>query len=90
MDIKALLTVFLTVFLAELGDKTQIATVLFASEKEVSKWVVFTGAALALVTTSAIGVFGGMILSKYINPDYLHKIAGIGFVIIGIWMFFKS
>ena len=55
MDWKTLAVVFGTVFLAELGDKTQVATILFASDKEVSKWLVFVGASLALIATSAIG-----------------------------------
>ena len=90
MDIKILLTVFTTVFLAELGDKTQLATLLFASDKEVSKMSVFIGASLALIVASAIGVLVGSVASSYINEKYLHYIAGIGFVIIGIWTFIKA
>jgi putative Ca2+/H+ antiporter (TMEM165/GDT1 family) len=51
MDFKILSTVFTSVFIAELGDKTQLATMLFASDKDASKWTVFIGAALALVVT---------------------------------------
>lgn len=58
MDYKVFATIFITVFIAELGDKTQLATLLFASDKEVSKMTVFIGASLALVTASAIGVLG--------------------------------
>ena len=60
MDWKILSTVFTSVFIAELGDKTQLATMLFASDKDASKLTVFAGAALALVVTSAIGVAGGL------------------------------
>ena len=56
MDIKVFLTVFAVVFLAELGDKTQLATLLFAADKEVSKLTVFAGASLALVVAAGIGV----------------------------------
>ena len=56
MDLKILMAVFTAVFIAELGDKTQLATVLFASDKEVSKLTVFLGASLALVVASGIGV----------------------------------
>ena len=85
MDFKILLTVFATVLLAELGDKTQLATMLFAADKEVSKWTVFAGASLALVVASGLGVLAGGAVSQYVNEKYLHYIAGAGFVIIGIW-----
>ena len=89
MDFKILLTVFMTVFLAELGDKTQLATMMFASDKEVSKLTVFLGSSLALVLSSAIGVLVGSMLSNYINPKYLNYAAGLGFVLIGFWTLFK-
>ena len=85
MDLKILLTVFGTVFLAELGDKTQLATLLFAADKDVSKWTVFWGASLALVATSAIGVLAGGLLSQYVSAKVLHYAAGAGFIAIGIW-----
>lgn len=79
------LTVFGTVFLAELGDKTQLATVLFASRTTVSLWIIFIAAAAALVLTSAIGVAAGALISQYLNPKYLSYAAGIGFIAIGAW-----
>ncbi|HTN93367.1 MAG TPA: TMEM165/GDT1 family protein [Gallionella sp.] len=90
MDVKTLAAVFTAVFIAEMGDKTQLATMLFASDKEVSKWTIFLGASLALVTASGIGVMVGSALSEYVNEKYLHYAAGIGFVIIGIWMLWKA
>ena len=90
MDWKILLTVFVTVFIAELGDKTQLATLLFATDKEVSKMTVFIGASLALVLTSAIGVLAGSVISNYISEKQLHYIAGIGFIAIGLWTLLKS
>lgn len=89
MDYKILLTVFITVFIAELGDKTQLATMLYAADKEVSKLTVFVGASLALIATSALGVLVGSSLSETINVKYLHYIAGIGFIAIGIWTLLK-
>ncbi len=85
-SLKAFAAVFISVFLAEIGDKTQIATLLFASDKQIGKWVVFAGAATALVTTSLIAVIAGEVLSHYINPRYLHYAAGAGFILIGIYM----
>ena len=85
MDLKLLLTVFGVIFLAELGDKTQLATLLFAADKEVNKWLIFAGASLALVVASGIGVLAGSAFAHIISEKYLHYIAGIGFVAIGIW-----
>ena len=83
-------TVFTSVFIAELGDKTQFATMLFASDKEISKLTVFTGASLALILTSAIGVLVGSVVSQYVSEKYLHYLAGIGFIAIGLWTLLKA
>ena len=85
MDLKVLFVVFGTVFLAELGDKTQLATVLFASRPSVSLVTVFVGASLALILSSLIAVAAGSVISQYVDPRYLSYIAGAGFIIIGIW-----
>jgi putative Ca2+/H+ antiporter (TMEM165/GDT1 family) len=90
MDIKVLLTVFTAVFIAELGDKTQLATLLFAADKEVSRLTVFIGASLALIVASGIGVLAGGLISQHVSEKYLHYIAGIGFVGIGIWTLAKA
>ncbi|MEW7989769.1 MAG: TMEM165/GDT1 family protein [Candidatus Thiodiazotropha sp.] len=90
MDFKILATVFTVVFIAELGDKTQLATMLFAADKEVSKLTVFIGASLALIVASGIGVLAGSLLSQYISEKHLHYIAGLGFVAIGIWTLLKA
>lgn len=90
MELKILLTVFTTVFIAELGDKTQLATLLFAADKDVSKLTVFIGASLALITASAIGVLAGGLVSQYVSEKYLHYLAGIGFVAIGTWTLLKA
>jgi putative Ca2+/H+ antiporter (TMEM165/GDT1 family) len=78
-------TVFITVFLAEIGDKTQLATMLFATKEETNKWAIFFGSAAALVLAAGIGVVVGEQLSKWISPKVLKWIAGIGFVAIGLW-----
>jgi putative Ca2+/H+ antiporter (TMEM165/GDT1 family) len=82
---KAFASVFVTVFLAEIGDKTQLATMLFAAEAKSSKWVIFAGSALALTVAAAIGVLVGAQLERFISPKTLKTIAGIGFVAIGLW-----
>ena len=90
MDWKIFATVFGTVFLAELGDKTQLATMLFASRSDVSLWTVFAGAAVALVLASAIGVAAGTLVAQYVNPKHLSYAAGIGFVVIGAWTLYQA
>jgi len=90
MDWKILSTVFTSVFIAELGDKTQLATLLFASDKEISKLTVFAGAASALIVTSALGVLAGGVVSNYVSEKYLHYLAGIGFIAIGVWTLLRQ
>jgi putative Ca2+/H+ antiporter (TMEM165/GDT1 family) len=90
MDWKVFATVFGTVFLAELGDKTQLATMLFASKDNVSLWTVFAGAAAALVLASAIGVAAGSLVSHYVNAKHLSYAAGLGFIVIGAWTLYQA
>jgi len=85
MDFKLAATVFGVVFLAELGDKTQLATLLFSAKTPDKLLIVFLGASLALVLTSAIGVLAGGLVAQYVNPRILSIVAGAGFVLIGIW-----
>ena len=79
---------FVTVFLAELGDKTQLATVLFAAEGSYKPWLVFLIASAALVTSTAIAVLLGTLASKYVAVLPLKLIAGIGFILLGGWTVF--
>jgi len=90
MDWKIFLTIFAAVFIAELGDKTQLATMLFAADKEVSKYTVFIAASAALVVASALGVLAGSLLSEYINERYLHYLAGTGFIAIGVYTLYSA
>jgi putative Ca2+/H+ antiporter (TMEM165/GDT1 family) len=90
VDWKVLVTVFTAVFIAELGDKTQLATMLFAADKQISKMTVFIAASLALIATSAMGVLAGSLIANTIGEKTLHYIAGIGFIIIGIWTLYKA
>jgi putative Ca2+/H+ antiporter (TMEM165/GDT1 family) len=82
---KAFFSVFVTVFLAEIGDKTQLATMLFAAEAKSSKWIIFAGSALALTLAAAIGVLVGAQLERFISPRTLKIVAGAGFIAIGLW-----
>ncbi len=83
MDLKLLGSVFTAIFIAELGDKTQLATMLFAADREVSKLTVFAAASMALIVTTAIGVLAGKFLCDHINTKYLSYGAGVLFIIIG-------
>lgn len=80
-----LLAIFLSVFIAEMGDKTQLATMLFASENKVSPLMVFIASAGALVLSSALAAAAGCLISRYLAGIPLKLIAGIGFVAIGAW-----
>lgn len=87
---KALLPVFISIFMAELGDKTQLATLLFATEKNLSRWQVFLAAAAALTLSSLLAVLVGEQISRFVSTKTLKMAAGIGFLIIGAWTFFKA
>ncbi|PHQ58966.1 MAG: hypothetical protein COB56_09405 [Robiginitomaculum sp.] len=81
----SLLTIFLSVFLAELGDKTQLASIMFASDKNNNPYMVFFAASSALVASTFIAVLLGSAAEKWLAVFPLKLIAGIGFVAIGFW-----
>jgi putative Ca2+/H+ antiporter (TMEM165/GDT1 family) len=85
MDLKAFLAVFATIFLAELGDKTQLATLLFAVNAKHGAWVIFIASSLALVCAAGLGVLAGGFVARYVDTRVLSMIAGAGFVAIGVW-----
>jgi len=80
---KIIFTTFLLVFLAELGDKTQLSTMLLASKSK-SIWCVFIGSSIALVLSSFIGVLAGSFINKLIPQSYIQIFSGIAFIIIGV------
>ena len=82
------LSIFATVFLAELGDKTQLATILFASDDTSNRTLVFIAAASALVVSTGLAVLLGAGADKYLSALPLKLIAGAGFILIGIIMIF--
>jgi putative Ca2+/H+ antiporter (TMEM165/GDT1 family) len=76
--------VFASVFLAELGDKTQLATLTYAATPGASRLGVFVAAAAALLASSALAVLAGERLGAWIAPDHLRRAAGVVFVAIGL------
>jgi putative Ca2+/H+ antiporter (TMEM165/GDT1 family) len=90
MDLRLFATVFATVFVAELGDKTQLATLLYASDAAHPKLTVFAAAASALVLTSALGVLAGSFVAQYVDPRLVRWAAGLGFIAVGLWVLLGS
>lgn len=90
MDWRLFATVFGSVFVAELGDKTQLATLLYAAGPDNPKWTVFLASAGALVVTSAIGVLAGSLVSEWVSERTLRWVAGIGFIAIGVYTLVRS
>ena len=85
MNIKTFLSTFGLIFLAEMGDKTQLAAITMVAETR-QPWAVFLGASLALTAVSLIGVTLGAVLANHINPEYLHRAAAVAFILIGVLM----
>jgi len=83
---------FGAVFLAELGDKTQLATMAFSASADTprGRWLVFSAAAAALVATSALGVLAGSLVTKFVRPQLLERLAGALFVVLGVLMLWRA
>ena len=90
MDLKLLLTTFGLVFLAELGDKTQLATFCFSADCEDSRLSVFLGSAGALVLSSLIAVLLGAGVSRFVSPTAIKLGAGIFFLVVGSWTIYSA
>ena len=86
MDLRLFATVFSTIFVAELGDKTQLATLLYASDASRPKLTIFAASAAALVLTSALGVVAGSLIAEHVSPRVVRWIAGCGFIAVGVWV----
>jgi len=86
MAMKPYLAAFVTVFLAELGDKTQLATLLFATTTGISKLGLIVAASTALATATVIAVVAGDQIGRLAQPATLRLLAGVGFVAIGVWL----
>jgi Ca2+/H+ antiporter, TMEM165/GDT1 family len=83
MNFRLFASTFVAIFVAEMGDKTQLAT-LSLSASTSSRWVVFAGSALALVATSAIAVLGGEVVTRFLPAIWLRRAAGVVFVVLGV------
>jgi putative Ca2+/H+ antiporter (TMEM165/GDT1 family) len=83
MRLKVLLPVFSGVFLAELGDKTQISAVLFSAGGVASALEVFLAASLALLASTALAVLCGAALGRVLSPSILKIMAGLIFMVMG-------
>jgi putative Ca2+/H+ antiporter (TMEM165/GDT1 family) len=82
MDWKLFASTFAAIFLAEMGDKTQIATLTLAAGS--SRWVVFAASAMALVATSAIAVAAGEIVARHVPAIWIRRAAGAVFIAMGV------
>lgn len=89
-EVQKLVIVFITVFLAELGDKTQLATLLYAADQNTDKTAIFFAAAGALVLSTGIAVIAGAKLASILSPIALKGVAGSGFILIGLWMLLQT
>jgi putative Ca2+/H+ antiporter (TMEM165/GDT1 family) len=84
---KTIISAFILVFLAELGDKTQLTTMILSSKSK-SIWPTFIGSAAALIVSSLIGVLAGSVINKHIPESYIQSISGIVFIVFGILLIF--
>ena len=82
---RSLLLVFMSVFIAELGDKTQLATLLYATDKSIRPLYVFAAASSALIVSTLLAVLAGSTVTRLIDPSTLQLIAGVAFIAVGIW-----
>jgi len=82
-------TTFLTVFLAEVGDKTQLSVLVMSAQSH-QPWIVFAGAAIALVSTSLLGVIAGKWLAKTFSPSLLNTLAGLSFLVLSISLLWEA
>jgi len=83
---KDLVLVFTSVFLAELGDKTQLATLFYAMDNALTPGGVFVAASSALVSSTLLAVVVGALLARVVPPATLKTVGGVGFIAIGVWM----
>ncbi len=81
--------IFISIFLAELGDKTQMASIIFSSNDPSNKWIIFLASSMALVFSSFLGVMIGSWIASMGLEKYIRIVGGIIFVILGVFMIFN-
>jgi putative Ca2+/H+ antiporter (TMEM165/GDT1 family) len=85
MDLRVMLTTFGIIFLAEIGDKTQLAAMTMSADTK-KPWAVFLGASLALAAVSALGVLVGSVVGDYVPLEWIKRVAALAFIVIGVLM----
>jgi len=90
VDLKLTATVFVTIIIAEMADKSQMVTLLYASNAQHSKLSVFIGSSLALMLASGVAVLAGMGLSNWLDEELLTRIAGVAFILLGVWTIVRA
>ena len=85
MDLRVLITTFGIIFLAEMGDKTQLAAMTMSAQTK-KPWAVFVGASLALAAVSALGVLVGGVIGQYVPLEWVKRVAAVAFIVIGVLM----
>lgn len=85
MDFRVMLTTFGIIFLAEMGDKTQLAAMTMSAQTK-RPWAVFIGASVALIAVSAIGVLVGGVIGEYVPLVWVKRVAAVAFIVIGLLM----
>ncbi len=90
MDLKLIATVFVTIIIAEMADKSQMVTLLYASNAQHSKLSVYIGSSLALMLASGVAVLAGMGLSNWLDEELLARVAGVAFILLGIWTIVRA
>ena len=86
MDWKYYFTIFTTILIAKLGDKTQLATFVFATNQVSNLWLVIISASLALIMSTVLAVLAGNFLNSYVDPRVVERIAGVLFIVLGVYM----
>jgi len=90
MDWRLFATTFGAVFLAEMGDKTQLATMSLTATSPSARWIVFAASALALVAASALAVLVGDVVGRWVSPGLVKRLAGGLFLLIGLWLLWDA